>query len=67
MSQPQQLPAGWNPGRVRALVTHYDAQTDDTQADEIEAALRDNGVTLVAVPPDLVDEVRALVARRRSA
>lgn len=67
MSQPQRLPAGWNEARVRDVIRHYDAQTEDEQADEIEAALAADGVTLIAVPAELADQVRALVAQKRSA
>jgi len=67
MSQPQKFPAGWDEAQVRDLIAHHDGQTEDDQAAEIEAALGGEGVTMVAVPVELVDEVRALIARRRSA
>ena len=63
----QQLPPGWDAGRVRDVIAHYDRQTEDEQAAEIEAALAGDGVTLIAVPNELADEVRALIARRQSA
>ena len=67
MSELQKFPAGWDESKVRDLIAHYDGQTEDEQAAEIEAALGGDGVTMVAVPVDLADEVRALIARRRSA
>ena len=67
MSEPQKFPAGWDEARVRELIAHYDGQTEDEQAAEIEAALAADGVTMVAVPVELADEVRALIARRQSA
>jgi hypothetical protein len=67
MSSPQKLPAGWDEAQVRDLIAHYDGQTEDEQAAEIEAALSGDGVTMIAVPVELADEVRALIARRRSA
>jgi hypothetical protein len=57
----------WDEQSVRDLINHYDNQTEDEQAAEIEAALGEDGVTMVAVPIELADEVRALIAKRRSA
>jgi cytochrome c553 len=67
MSRPQQFPAGWDEARVRDVIAHYDAQTQDQQADEIEAALAAEGTTMMAVPAELADQVRALVAAHRAA
>ena len=63
----QKFPPGWDAERVRQLIAHYDAQTEDEQAEEIEAALEADGVVMIAVPAELADEVRALIARKRSA
>ena len=59
----QQLPAGWDEARIKDVLDHYEGQTEDEQADEIEAALDAQGITMMAVPIDLADEVRALIAR----
>ena len=67
MNEPQRFPKGWDEGRVRDLLTHYEGQTEDEQAAEIEAALVSDDVTMIAVPVELADEVRALIAGRRSA
>lgn len=67
MNTPQQFPAGWDDARVKDVIAHYDAQTDDEQADEIETALGADRVTMIAVPVELADEVRALIVRRQSA
>lgn len=67
MTEPQKFPSGWNEARVRDVLAHYDGQSEDEQADEIEAALDAKGVTMIAVPSELADEVRALIARRHSA
>lgn len=67
MSEPQKFPAGWDESRVRDVLAHYEGQTEDAQADEIEAALDAEGITMIAVPNELADEVRALIARKRSA
>ena len=67
MTEPQKFPKGWDEGRIKEVLAHYDSQTEDEQASEIEEALEDDGITLVAVPNELADEVRTLVARRQNA
>jgi hypothetical protein len=66
MSQ-QKFPPGWDEARVREVLAHYEGQTEDEQFAEIEAAWDAEGVTLMAVPTELVPEVRALIARKQSA
>jgi predicted dinucleotide-binding enzyme len=66
MSTPN-FPPGWDDARVRDVLAHYESQTDDEQFAEIEAALESDDVTLIAVPTDLVPEVRALLARAQGA
>ncbi len=67
MSEPQQYPAEWDESRFRDVIADYEGQSEDEQAAEIEAALAGDGVTMIAVPTELADEVRALIARRQSA
>jgi len=67
MSELQKYPAGWNEKKLRELAAYYDAQTEDEEADEIEAAWKDDGITMVAVPTELADAVRALIARGQPA
>jgi hypothetical protein len=62
----QNFPPGWDEARVRDVLAHYENQTEDEQFAEIEAALEMDGVTLMAVPTELVPEVRALLARSQS-
>ena len=59
----QNFPPGWDDARVREVLSHYESQTEDEQFAEIEAAFETDGMTLIAVPTDLVPEVRALLAR----
>jgi hypothetical protein len=59
----QNYPPGWDDARVRDVLAHYESQSEDEQFAEIEAALATEGTTLMAVPTDLVPEVRALLAR----
>ncbi len=63
----QKFPPGWDEARVREVIAHYDRQSEDEQFAEIEAAQQAEGVTMMAVPTDLVPEVRALLARKQSA
>ena len=63
----QNFPPGWDEQRVREVIAHYDNQTEDEQFAEIEAAHEGKQVTLMAVPTELESEVRALLARKRSA
>ena len=62
MSQPQKFPAGWDEARIQALIGHYDNQTEDEQAAEIEAAYDDENMTTVVVPTELMPEIRRLLA-----
>jgi hypothetical protein len=59
----QKFPPGWDEKRVRDVLAQYESQSEDEQFAEIEAALESEGTTLMAVPTDLVPEVRALLAR----
>ncbi len=63
----QKLPAGWSEAQIRSVIDHYENQTEDEQADEIEAALDAENITMMAVPTDRVPEVLALLAREASA
>jgi len=53
--------------RVREVIAHYEDQWVDEQFAEIEAPMEQQDITMMAVPNDLAPEVRALIARRRSA
>ena len=57
------FPPGWDEARVREVLAQYENQNEDEQFAEIEAALETEGVTLMAVPTDLVPEVQAILAR----
>src|SRR5262245_31762286 len=63
----QKLPTGWDEKRLREVIAHYENQNEDEQAAEIAAAHKAKNVTFMAVPTELVPEVRALLARKRSA
>lgn len=56
-----QFPAGWDEVRVRSVIDHYENQTEDEAVAEDEAAFANS--TMMAVPSELVPEVRELIAR----
>ncbi len=61
----QKFPPGWDEERVREVLAHYEDQTEDEQFSEIEAAREAEGTTLMAVPTELVPEIRALIASKK--
>lgn len=63
----QKFPPGWDDARVRAVLAYYDDQTEDEQFADIEASLESDNITLMAVPTNLVPEVRALLAAHSTA
>jgi hypothetical protein len=67
MTEPRQFPKGWDDQKIKDLLDCYEAQSADEQAGEIESALNSHEVTMMAVPTELEDEVRALISRRQSA
>jgi hypothetical protein len=63
----QKFPAGWDEKRVQELIAHYENQTEDEEFADIEAAREAEDITLMAIPTELVPEVRSLLARKHSA
>ncbi|MEK6698933.1 MAG: hypothetical protein AABZ10_07800 [Nitrospirota bacterium] len=61
------FPPGWNEERVRKVLVHYDAQSEDEAVAEDEAAYETPGQTIMEVPTDLVSAVRELIAKRHAA
>jgi hypothetical protein len=66
MKKKQKLPPGWDEARIKEVLAHYEGQSEDEQFAEIESARETQGVTLMAVPTELVPEIRALLARKQS-
>ena len=63
-----EFPPGWDEARVRRLLEHYEAQSDEAAVAEAEAAFEATTCTAMEVPVDLVPAVRELIAKyRRSA
>jgi len=59
-------PDGWDADRVRRVIEHYEAQSDEEAVAEDEAAYEATTHTMMEVPVDLVPLVRELIAKRRS-
>jgi hypothetical protein len=60
------FPEGWNEERVRKLLEHYEAQSDEESVAEDEAAYDPITHTAMEVPVDLVPKVRELIAKRHT-
>ncbi len=65
MKQPR-YPDGWDAERVRRVLEHYEAQSDEEAVAEDEAAYETTTHTAMEVPVDLVPAVRELIAKRRA-
>jgi hypothetical protein len=63
----QKLPPGLTDKKIRQVIEHYENQSEDEQAAEIEARLREDGTTMIAVPNRLVPEVYAVLAKQNGA
>ena len=60
----QESPPGWNEKKVRAVIAHYDQQTEEEAAAEIETAPEAAGDTWMSVPAELVGVVSRLIEDR---
>jgi hypothetical protein len=65
MTRQSQFPPGWDEARVRRLLDHYEAQSDEAAVAEDEAAFEATTHTAMEVPVDLVPAVRELIAKHR--
>ena len=59
-----QFPKGWDERKVRALLDHYENQTDEQAAREDDAAYEDPRFTMLAVPVELVPAVKKMIAKK---
>ena len=55
------FPPGWDEERVRDVIEHCEAQTNDELA-EIEAAFEGKSQTVMVIPNEIVPAVKALLA-----
>ena len=58
-------PAGWDEARVKRVLDHYEAQSDEEAVAEDEASWEDTSHTKMDVPVDLVPTVRELIAKKK--
>ena len=61
-----EFPEGWSEERVRKLLEHYEAQSDEEAVAEDEAAYESTTHTVMEIPVDLVPQVRELIAKRHA-
>lgn len=59
-------PPGWDEERVRRVLQHYEAQSDEEAVAEDEAAYESPTHTIMEVPVELVPAIRELFAKRQS-
>ena len=60
-----EFPSGWDDGRVRRVIDHYDKQTPEQAVAEDEAVFEDQHETVMTVPRELVPAVSELIAKSR--
>lgn len=60
------LPRGWDEERVRRVLEHYNAQSDNEAVTEDRPAYESTTHTTMEIPVDLMPKVRELVAKRRA-
>ncbi|TMA52479.1 MAG: hypothetical protein E6J75_16805 [Deltaproteobacteria bacterium] len=65
MRKQTQFPPGWDEARVRRVLEHYEAQSDEEAVAEDEASFEATTHTAMEVPVDLVPAVRELIAKHR--
>jgi hypothetical protein len=56
-----------NEASVRAVIRHYEQQTDDHAVAEDEAAFQARGQTVMVVPRRLVTKITKLISREKAA
>jgi hypothetical protein len=65
MKKRSQFPKGWDEARVKRVLKHYAAQTDEEAVAEDESSFEAPTHTAIEVPVALVPEVRRLIAKHR--
>lgn len=60
-----EFPQGWDEERVCRVFAHYEEQTEEEAVADDEAAITDEGLTVMEVPNEVVALVRELIARHR--
>ena len=57
----QKFPPGWSEKKVRAVIAHYDQQTEEEAAAEIETATSAPGESWMSVPNELIGAITRLI------
>jgi hypothetical protein len=57
------FPPGWDEERVRRVLAHYEAQTEEEAVVEDEGAFKSRGRTVVEVPVELMPVIREIIAQ----
>ncbi len=63
----QHFPSGWDEEKVREVLAHYEAQTEEEAAAEDASALKKTRQTLVQVPTELMPVIREILAQHETA
>jgi hypothetical protein len=61
------FPPGWDAERVKRVLAHYEAQSEEEAVAEDEAAFEALGQTVMEVPTELVPTIRQLIAKHKTA
>jgi hypothetical protein len=59
------FPPGWDAERVKKVLAHYEAQSEEEAVAEDEAAFEAQGQTVMEVPTGLVSRIRQLIAKHK--
>jgi len=59
------FPPGWDNERVKRVIAHYEALTEQEAVAEDEASFEDRSQTVMEIPTELVSSVRELIARHQ--
>jgi len=61
------FPPGWDEERVRRVLAHYEAQSEEEAVTEDKRALEENGRSVVEIPVELVPLIRGIIAQYEAA
>ncbi|MDT8392181.1 MAG: hypothetical protein RRC34_16895 [Lentisphaeria bacterium] len=56
-------PKNWDDSRVKAVLNHYELQTEDEAVEEDELAWEERTETFIEVPNSLLPRIRQLLAK----
>ncbi len=66
MKTRNRFPKGWNEARVKAVLEHYESQTEDEAVAEDEAVFRRRDQAVMVVPKELVPTITKLITREET-